>query len=107
MMWKILVKKVKLSTVVECDPKAPFSIATTVTLRPLPPPHYLSLLTIPFLAGDRLVVRGVTHISLPTQEYDRGNGENRRTNEQTRTMLGVNQEQKRGIATLYACADYR
>ena len=64
----------------------------------------MSLLTP---AGDQLVVEGVTHISLPTQEYDRGNGENRRTNEQTRTKPGVNQEQKRGIATLHACADYR
>ena len=35
-----------------------------------------------------MVPRGVTHISLPLQEYDK------RTNEQTRTMLGVNSEQK-------------
>ena len=50
----------------------------------------MSLLTP---AGDQLVAEGVTHISLPTQEYDRGNGENRRTNEQTK--LGVNQEQRK------------
>ena len=47
---------------------------------------------------------GNTHF-LPTQEYDRGSGENRRTNEQTRTKLGVNQEQKEEYATLHACAD--
>ena len=34
---------------------------------------------------------------LPLQEYDRGAGENRRTNEQTRTMIGVNSEQKESM----------
>ena len=33
---------------------------------------------------------------LPLQEYDRGTGENK-TNEQTRTMLGVNSEQKESM----------
>ena len=39
---------------------------------------------------------------LPPQEYDRGNGENRRTNEQTRTKLGVNQEQRKVCNTLHS-----
>ena len=43
------------------------------------------------------------HISLPTQEYDRGNGENRRTNEQTRTKPGVNQEQRKVCNTTCMC----
>ena len=63
----------------------------------------MSLLTP---AGDQLVVEGVTHISLPTQEYDRGNGENRRTDEQTRTNSGLTKSRGR-YATLYACEDYR
>ena len=70
----------------------------------LTPPHYLSLLTIPLLtpAGDQLVVEGVTHISLPTQEYDRGNGENRRTTNNT-NKLGVNQEQRKVCNTTCMC----
>ena len=46
------------------------------------------------------MAEGVTHISLPTQEYDRGRQEktNRRTN--TNKAWGY-QEQKRGIATLH------
>ena len=47
------------------------------------------------------MVRGATHISLTTQEYDRGNGENRRTNEQTK--LGVNQEQRKVCNTTCMC----
>ena len=76
------------------------------TLPPHPPPTLsLSSNHVFFLAGRWSTSGwGVTHISLPTQEYDRGRQEktNRRTNEQT---WGY-QEQKRGIATLYACADY-
>ena len=72
-----------------------------VNVTPSPPPHYLCLLTIPLLtpAGDQLVAEGAMHISLPTQEYDRGNGENRRTNEQTRTSLGLTKSRGR-YATL-------
>ena len=40
---------------------------------------------------------------MPPQEYDRGNGENRRTNEQTRTKLGVNQEQRKVCNTICMC----
>ena len=51
---------------------------------------YIILLIIPFLAGDQLVVpRGVTHISCHYKNTIEGTGENK-TNEQTRTMLGVN-----------------
>ena len=39
-----------------------------VTLRPLAPTHVNFLLTM----LDQLVAEGVTHISLPLQEYDRG-----------------------------------
>ena len=46
---------------------------------------------------------GVTHISLPTQEYDRGNGENRRTNEQTRTSLGLTKSRGRYCNTICMC----
>ena len=38
--------------------------------------------------------RGVTHISCHHKNTIGGTGENRRTNEQTRAKLGVNQEQK-------------
>ena len=60
-------------------------------------------------AGDQLVAEGATHISLPTQEYDQGRQEktkqkDKRTN--TNKAWGY-QEQKRGIATLHAYADYR
>ena len=45
-------------------------------------------------AGDQLVVpRGVTHISCHYKNTIGGTGENK-TNEQTRTMLGVNSEQE-------------
>ena len=48
---------------------------------------------------------GNAHFFTYTRIRSRETGENRKTNEQTK--LGVNQEQKRGIATLHACADYR
>ena len=41
-----------------------------------------------------MVPRGVTHISCHYKNTIEGAGENWRTNEQTRTMLGVNSEQK-------------
>ena len=68
------------------------------------PPHYLSLLTISLLS--RPVINywfeGVTHISLPTQEYDRGRQE--KTNRRTNTnKLGVTKSRGR-YATLHACA---
>ena len=47
------------------------------------------------------MAEGATHISLPTQEYDRGNGENRRTNEQTK--LGVHQVQRKVCNTTCMC----
>ena len=59
----------------------------------------MSLLT---LAGDQLVVEGVTHISCHHTRIRSGNGENR-TNEQTRTKLGVNQEQKKVCNTTCMC----
>ena len=76
---------------------------SSVNVTPPSPPLYLCLLTIPLLtpAGDQLVAEGVTHIFLPTQEYDRGNGENRRTNKQTK--LGVNQEQRKVCNTTCMC----
>ena len=49
------------------------------------------------------MVRGGNAHFLPTQEYDRGNGENRRTNQQTRTKLGVNQEQRKVCNTTCMC----
>ena len=49
------------------------------------------------------MAEGVTHISLPTQEYDRGNGENRRTNEQTRTSLGLTKSRGRYCNTICMC----
>ena len=60
----------------------------------LAPTHVNFLLTISFLAGDQLVAEGVTHISCHHKNTIEGAGGNRRTNEQTRTMLGVNSEQK-------------
>ena len=44
-----------------------------------------------------MVPRGVTHISLPLHEYDRGSGrkENKRT--KANNMLGVNSEQKESM----------
>ena len=66
---------------------------------PLSPPPYVNLLE-PFhffTAGDQLVVpRGVTHISCHYKNTIEGAGENR-TNEQTRTMLWVNPEQKESM----------
>ena len=49
------------------------------------------------------MAEGVTHISLPTQEYDRGRQEktNRRTN--TNNKLGVNQEQRKVCNTTCMC----
>ena len=48
------------------------------------------------------MVEGVTHISLPTQEYDRGRQE--KTNRRTNTnKLGVNQEQRKVCNTRCMC----
>ena len=49
---------------------------------------------------------GNAHFLPPHKNTIGGTGENK-TDEQTRTTLGVNQEQKVGIATLHECADYR
>ena len=65
-----------------------------------PRPHIRYILFLepfPFLAGDQPVVpRGVTHISCHYKDPIGGTGENK-TNEQTRTMLGVNSEQKESM----------
>ena len=69
-----------------------------VMLPPLPPQAFILLLTFHFLAGDQHVVpNGVTHISCHYKNTIEGARENRRTNEQTRTMLGVNSEQKESM----------
>ena len=83
-------------------------VLCAVTLHPLAPTHVNFLLTMSLLtpAGDQLVVRGGNAHFLPPQEYDRGNGENRRTNEQTRTKLGVNQEQRKVCNTLHSWSIY-
>ena len=47
-----------------------------------------------------MVPRGVTHISCHYKNTIEGAGENRRTNEQTLTMLRANSEQKESYATL-------
>ena len=50
------------------------------------------------MASNQLVApRGVMHISCHYKNTIEGAGENRRTNEQTRTMLGVNSEQKESM----------
>ena len=50
------------------------------------------------MASDQLVVlRGVTHISCHYKNMIEGARENKRTNEQTRTMLEVNSEQKESM----------
>ena len=58
---------------------------------PLAPTRFTSSSNhVRFTAGDQLVVpRGVTHISCHYKNTMEGTGENK-TNEQTRTMLGVN-----------------
>ena len=75
-----------------------------VTLPPSAPTYVTSSFSNLFTfwpAGDPLVVlRGATHISCHYKNTIEGAGENRRTNEQTRTMLGVNSEQKKSYATL-------
>ena len=45
-------------------------------------------------AGDQLVAEGVTHISLPLHKNTIGGTGENKTDEQTRTKFGVNQEQK-------------
>ena len=52
----------------------------------------MSLLTP---AGDQLVVEGVTHISLQLHKNTIGGTGENKTDEQTRTKLGVNQEQRK------------
>ena len=66
------------------------------------PPHAPTrihpLLTIRFLAGrwSTSGLRGLTHISCHYKNTIGGTGENK-TNEQTRTMLGINSEQKENM----------
>ena len=67
-------------------------LGAIITL-PSSPPHALHPLSQTFsLLGRRSTSgpRGVTHISCHYKNTIEGVGENRRTNEQTRTMLGVN-----------------
>ena len=80
-----------------------------VTLRPLAPTHVNFLLTMSLLtpAGDQLVAEGVTHISLPLHKNTIGGTGENKTDEQTWTKLGVNQEQKEVCNTSFPCADYR
>ena len=77
---------------------AGIGIDSTCNVTPLAPTHFTSLFkSFPFMGGDQLVVpRWVTHISCPYKNTIEGAGENR-TNEQTRTMLGVNSEQKESM----------
>ena len=66
-----------------------------VTLRPHPHTHSSSSRTFSsWPAGDQLVAEGVTHISLPLHKNTIGGTGENKTDEQTRTKLGVNQEQK-------------
>ena len=76
----------------------PYKLTSLCNVTALAPTHmFIILLTIRFSAGDQLVVpRGVTHISCHYKNTIGGTGENK-TNEQTRTMLGVNSEQKESM----------
>ena len=71
-----------------------WSTAPFVNVAPSPPPLYLCLLTIPLLTP----IEGTEKI-----EYDRGTGENRRTNEQTRTNLGLTKSRGRYCNTICMC----
>ena len=68
----------------------------------LAPTYYINSSNHSLLAaGDQLVVpRGVTRISCHCKNTIEGTGENK-TNEQTRTMLGVNSIAKRGVMQHY------
>ena len=69
--------------------------APFVTLRPHPHTHSSSSRTFSsWPAGDQLVAEGVTHISLPLHKNTIGGTGENKTDGQTRTKLGVNQEQK-------------
>ena len=74
-----------------------FGVKSIGVTLPRSPPHTLHHFPS-WPVGDQLVVpRGVTHISCHYKNTIEGAGENRRTNEQTRTMLGVNSEQKESM----------
>ena len=76
-----------------------FWIRCNVT--PSPPPHYLSLLTVPLLtAGDQLVVEGVTHISCHHTRIRSGGQEKIKQTNKHEQSLGLTQEQKKSYATL-------
>ena len=57
------------------------------------------------MAGDQLVVPiGVTHISLPLQEYNRGSGRKKEQTNKTNNILGVNSRAERELCnTLCMC----
>ena len=74
-----------------------------VTLRPLAPTHVNFLLTMSLLTAGRWSTSGWGGNARFFYRYKNtigGTGENK-TDEQTRTKLGVNQEQKEGYATLH------
>ena len=82
--------------------------APFVTLRPHSHTHSSSSRTFSsWPAGDQLVAEGVTHISLPLHKNTIGGTGENKTDGQTRTKLGVNQEQKEVCNTSFPCADYR
>ena len=71
------------------------SVYSTVTIPPLPPPEYINFFeTISIFADDHLVVPiGASHISLRHKKYNQGS-ERKRTNEQTKNILGLTQKQE-------------
>ena len=77
-----------------------YKLGSIVTLPPHDPTHVSFLLTIPLLTAGRWSTSGlgggVRHISCHHKNTIGGTGENK-TDEQTRTMLGVNSEQKESM----------
>ena len=56
------------------------------------------------MAGDQLVApSGVTHISLPLQEYDRGSGRKREQTNKHEQCLGLTQSRRRVCNTTFMC----
>ena len=71
---------------------------------PLTPPHYLCLLTIPRLSRQWSTSGwGVTHISLPTQEYDRGRQEKTKQTNKHEQSLGLTKGRGRYCNTICMC----
>ena len=76
-----------------------------VMLRPHPHTHSSSSRTFSsWPAGDQLVVRGgVTHISLPLQEYDRGRQEKIKQTNKHKQSLGLTESRRRYCNTTCMC----